>query len=350
MGRRKQDDDMAFGEAVQWAVNGDNYKLSGEVAKKLPPGAYNCADDGWGHAMLSKTNLNLDELISFPDSLFSGVVDRITKFWTKERQYYNYGFLHKMGYLLYGPQGCGKSSLVYQILNNIVDAGHLCLLCDGRVDHFIECVQAVRQVEPKRPMVCVLEDIDALIDRYGDGELLQWLDGANKTDHVVVIATTNYPEKLDKRIVCRPRRFDRLIKVMPPEDLMRKKYFQAKLNQVGAEVTPVNDDELMQWVMLTEGLSFAALAELVISVKCMDNDLVETATLLRELEGNKPSSDFFFEQENEDDDKVTGGQLSAEELLKIENMIIDSPNPFAREPQAYEAVGASSNNGFDPSI
>jgi hypothetical protein len=131
---------------------------------------------------------------------------------------------------------------------------------------------------------------------------------------------------------------------------MRKKYFQAKLNQVGAEVTPVNDDELMQWVMLTEGLSFAALAELVISVKCMDNDLVETATLLRELEGNKPSSDFFFEQENEDDDKVTGGQLSAEELLKIENMIIDSPNPFAREPQAYEAVGASSNNGFDPSI
>jgi hypothetical protein len=206
---------MAFGEAVQWAVNGDNYKLSGEVAKKLPPGAYNCADDGWGHAMLSKTNLNLDELISFPDSLFSGVVDRITKFWTKERQYYNYGFLHKMGYLLYGPQGCGKSSLVYQILNNIVDAGHLCLLCDGRVDHFIECVQAVRQVEPKRPMVCVLEDIDALIDRYGDGELLQWLDGANKTDHVVVIATTNYPEKLDKRIVCRPRRFDRLIKVMP---------------------------------------------------------------------------------------------------------------------------------------
>ena len=41
---------------------------------------------------------------------------------------------------------------------------------------------------------------------------------------------------------------------------------------------------------LTDGLPFAALAEMVISVLCLGNDLEESAKLLKSLDAHNPSS------------------------------------------------------------
>jgi hypothetical protein len=46
-------------------------------------------------------------------------------------------------------------------------------------------------------------------------------------------------------------------------------------------------------VALTDGLPFAALAEMVISVCCLGNDLEETAALLKSLDEHTPSSAEF---------------------------------------------------------
>jgi hypothetical protein len=43
-------------------------------------------------------------------------------------------------------------------------------------------------------------------------------------------------------------------------------------------------------VELTEGLPFAALAELVISVACLGNDLEESVALVKSLDARAPSS------------------------------------------------------------
>ena len=42
---------------------------------------------------------------------------------------------------------------------------------------------------------------------------------------------------------------------------------------------------------LSEGLAFAALAELVISVQCLGNDLEQTAALLKNLDSDQPTSE-----------------------------------------------------------
>ena len=136
-----------------------------------------------------------------------------------------------------------------------------------------------REVEPNRPVVCVFEDIDAIIDRYGESELLSLLDGDSQVDKVVNIATTNYPERLDKRIVSRPRRFDRLIKVEVPADEVRKAFLKAKLPKTQSVDT---------WFKLTKGLSFAGLSECIISVICLGNDLEETIAVLKEIEERTP--------------------------------------------------------------
>jgi SpoVK/Ycf46/Vps4 family AAA+-type ATPase len=119
-------------------------------------------------------------------------------------------------------------------------------------------------------MVCVFEDIDAIIQHYGDSDLLQWLDGNHQVDKAVNIATTNYPEKLDRRIISRPRRFDRILRIDAPDARMREAYIARK-------VPELTGPELAKWVELSSDLPFAALAELVISVCCMGNELEESA-------------------------------------------------------------------------
>jgi len=206
----------------------------------------------------------------------------VGRFWTLHERFRQFGFLHRRGYLFHGKQGGGKSSLIHQIVAQIVKADHLAFFCDNPFV-FNRCLERFRRVEPNRPIVCVFEDIDAIIARWGDSELLQWLDGNLQVDRAVNLASTNYPERLDKRIISRPRRFDRILLVPPPNAHIRSAYFARKLPEYSAE-------ERQRWVDLSEGLPFAALAEMVISVECLGNDLEQTVALLHRLDSEQPTS------------------------------------------------------------
>ena len=67
---------------------------------------------------------------------------------------------------------------------------------------------------------------------------------------------------------------------------MRQAYFRKKL----PELEP---SELECWVKQAEGLSFAALAELVISVACLGQSLEDAERTLRAIEKSRPSSREF---------------------------------------------------------
>jgi hypothetical protein len=270
----------------QWMLTGPNqFQVCGRTTETLPPGAYNCWIDNCGNANFHGRELHVDELIHFPDSLPEKVLSEIKLFWANGERFARYGFLHRRGYLLYGKQGCGKSSLIHQIVSAVVAEGNVAFFCQHPYG-FIKAVEKFREVEPERPIVSIFEDIDAIIAQYGDSELLQWLDGNSQVDKAVNIASTNYPEKLDRRIISRPRRFDRILRIDAPDTRLREAYFAKKVK----DLTPV---ELTQWVALSDGLPFAALAELVISVRCLGNDLEESAKLLKSLDAHNPSSMEF---------------------------------------------------------
>jgi hypothetical protein len=277
---------VSEGPTHQWAITGHGtYQPCGRTIHALPAGAYNCWLDNCGNANFGTRTLHVDDLIDFSDSLSGRILREIGHFWSLGERFRQFGFLHRRGYLFYGKQGGGKSSLIHQIISQIIQNGHVTFFCDHPVV-FVRCVESFRVVEPERPIVCVFEDIDAIIENYGDSQLLQWLDGNHQVDKAVNIASTNYPEKLDRRIIARPRRFDRILRIDSPDDRLRAAYFDKKL----PDVPP---SERVKWVTLTEGLPFAALAELVISVLCLGNDLEESAALMRSLDTHHPSSSEF---------------------------------------------------------
>jgi AAA+ superfamily predicted ATPase len=280
----------------QWMIAGPNqFQICGRTTESLPPGAYNCWVDNCGNAHFQGRDLQVDELIHFPESLASKVLFEIKLFWENGERFARYGFLHRRGYLFYGKQGCGKSSLIHQIVSAVVAEGNVAFFCQHPFG-FIRAAEKFRQVEPERPIVCIFEDVDAIIAQYGDSELLQWLDGNSQVDKAVNIASTNYPEKLDRRIISRPRRFDRILRIDAPDARVRETYFRRKVS----DLTPT---ELVQWVEITDGLPFAALAEMVISVRCLGNGLEESAKLLKSIDAHNPSSLEFGNGDAENGDE-----------------------------------------------
>lgn len=265
----------------QWAICGSGeYTGIQKTQKSLDPGVYRVRVRN-GETILCQADINVDDLLEFPDSVSDNILEEIQGFWSKADAFEKYGFLHRRGYLLYGPPGGGKTSLVQQIIKKIIDRKGIVFLCDN--PHLLGMgLDVFREIEPNRNVVCIFEDLDSIIDAHGEDTILSILDGEMQIDKVLNIATTNYPENLDRRLVGRPRRFDRVIKIGMPNEVVRSLYFSKKMN--------IEKDELNKWVKETDDFSFAAMAELVISVKCLGNEFGEAVETLRDLLGSKPTS------------------------------------------------------------
>lgn len=269
----------------QWgSVGSKTFKALTTTRKHLPAGAYSITvDNNDGQSIFINKDTKNDSLIHFAGSLADKILEEIDGFWGKNDAFKKMGFLHRRGYLLYGDAGCGKTSIVQRIVLDVIHRGGVVFFCENP-KFFTKGLATYRQVESDRPLVCVFEDIDAIIKHYGEDELLSILDGANQVDRVLNLATTNFPELLDKRIISRPRRFDRVYKILPPDENIRREYLKLKLPK---------SEKLAVWLKATKGISFAGMTEAIISVICLGNKLQPTIKILRDIENGHPSSDDF---------------------------------------------------------
>jgi hypothetical protein len=272
--------------ASQYTVDKDRglYFFTGETTGHLPAGVYSTTIID-GRVALRAQPVVTDELIDFPGSVASQIVEEINGFWGLGDRYKRLGFLHRRGYMFYGPQGTGKSSTVFQIVHNIVKQGDLAFYCD-RGAMLISALSLVRSVEPNRPIVVIMEDIETLL-QSNEEVLLQYLDGVHQIDRVINLATTNYPEDLDPRIVARPRRFDRLVEIDQLPVQVRRDYLTKKLAEFHAPNLP-DQGEIEILVQATENFPFAALGELVLAIKCHDTPCDVAISRLREMLEARP--------------------------------------------------------------
>lgn len=268
---------------TQWAIVGQNtFKPVSTTYPKLEAGMYNIQRSDIHGLIFEKKSVCIDDLLKFPDSLSEKIYKEIDLFWKREQKFRERGYLHRRGILLHGPAGGGKTSIVQQIVADIINSDGLVFHCTTSPEIFSAGLSLYRKVEPNRPVVVLFEDIDAIIDRCGEESILDLLDGENQIDKCLNLATTNYPEKLDKRLVARPRRFDRVIKIGMPSEEVRKMYFSKKLN--------IPEESLMKWTKASDGFSFAACAELVILVECFGKDFDESVNYLKDMMRIKISS------------------------------------------------------------
>ena len=114
-------------------------------------------------------------------------------------------------------------------------------------------------------VVTIIEDFERLANHENyTALLLQTLDGNGQFDNVVTIATTNYPEILEKRFTCRPSRFNLVIEYKKPNADIRKAYIEMKLSDSGIDVNDENvKADIERYVSKTEGYTFDFVKEVI---------------------------------------------------------------------------------------
>lgn len=249
-------------EFRQWQIGAnDTFRPAGLTRETLPPGVFAFEQDEYGNLVLKTIKVITDMLISLPDNASERVLEGMRIFWNMEDRYRKHGLLYKRGILLWGPPGSGKTATLTLLSKHLLENGGLVVIC-GNPALTSTGLAALRRIEPNRRIICILEDIDELIQRFGEHDLLALLDGENQVENIVMVATTNYPDRLGARIVNRPSRFDERILVGMPSAAARRVY----LRNVTGELSP---DELERWVADTDQLSIAHLRELAAAVLCL---------------------------------------------------------------------------------
>lgn len=262
---------------TQWSAEfNDTFRPMGPAVPKLPSAVYRFEADQRGLYM-QKVNVLTDHLIELDDSASIRVIRGIRKFWASKAEYTKRGVIYKRGVLLWGPAGSGKTATLAMLMKDLIATGGIVVFCENP-EYAVIGLQALRRIEPERPLIVVLEDIDEIMRRYGEHALLALLDGEHQIANVVNIATTNYPERLGARIVNRPSRFDERILVDMPSPKARARYLLA-----ATDGENMGMQEIDRWVKDTDGFSIAHLRELVVAVFCLKQEYADVVERLSKM-------------------------------------------------------------------
>jgi SpoVK/Ycf46/Vps4 family AAA+-type ATPase len=266
---------------TQWGqlADGAGYAPVGKTSAEIAPGYYDITI-GDGVLYFMPVRARTDDLLEFPDSKSKEVIEGIETFWDREKVFRKYGLAYKRGILLYGPPGSGKTCTLQIISREVVNRGGVVISFSPAT--FLRAYRAFRDIQPDTHMVVLMEDFESLI-KNSETTILNLLDGVESLDKVVFLATSNYPELLQARIVNRPSRFDLVVRVPHPDHRARTIYLQSLLQ-------PDDTIDLEQYVKDTEAMSLAHVKELFVATVVLGQPYKMTVQRLKDMAANKPTS------------------------------------------------------------
>jgi hypothetical protein len=288
-------------KSIQYRVINGVYARCGKTVQKLDAGFYDVVSLGMGDCGLQKKETVSDELIDIPGTIADDIFTDIGKFLETKPRYEEYGLTHKRGYLFFGPPGSGKTSLGLMLARRFIEkVGGIVMYC-GDTSSFYNGVAIMRDVEPGRPSMYLIEEADSVVNNT---HCLSILDGELSIQGAVFVAMTNYKDKLPPRINNRPGRFDRVELVACPPEPVQLEYLR-RVEARGGK----NPDAPERIVQGLRGLpvSMAHLREAFISHVLMGVPIDDLRQRFEIMAGIRDSDGAMFEDmdgEDEPDDDI----------------------------------------------
>lgn len=270
---------------VQWmSSDGETYAPAMKVSKKLEPGFYEIKATMNG-IFFAKISTGKEGLLKFPETTSDEVVKEIETFWESEKNFREHKLAFKRGIILYGPPGSGKTCTIKLVIENLIRRDGI-IIKFSAPNVFEEGMNILRKIQPETPVIALMEDLDAILYRNNESDVINLLDGVTQVDKLVFLATTNYPEKLGSRIMNRPSRFDKKFFIGMPNKESRTMYF----NHIAKG--KLSKNEISKWVEDTDGLSISHLKELFVAVKILGDEYSDAIQSLKDMKIKVDSTTF----------------------------------------------------------
>lgn len=273
------EDRVQPGQVTQYSLYGRGYKATTPTVDSLPPGCYDIHMDNHGPYVTPAPSPS-GLLLELPEMRSDAVIGIVENFWNSEKDYKEGnefvigGATYKAGIMIYGPPGTGKSCTIKIVSKKLVERGGTVFYASGHPNAVMGFLTDFTTVEKDRKCIVILEDIDTLIDNYGEYLYLEMLDSAKSINNVLFIATTNYPDRLDPRIYNRPGRFSSVVKIGFPGPKARTAFLKAILKK---------HDDVEHMVKHSDGFSIDHLSALVNAVYREKKNMADELKRLRTL-------------------------------------------------------------------
>lgn len=166
-----------------------------------------------------------DEII-LPQDLKQAIYDDVMAFFDRGVNVYRRLKINPFRkILLAGPPGTGKTMLCNSLAKLALQRHYQVIYISGADVHgsdFYKMQQALEMAaKGGKPAIILLEELDAFLHDQQKSLILNVLDGVESFDNpkgTLLIATTNYPEAIDERVLKRPGRLDRIYIIPPVKD------------------------------------------------------------------------------------------------------------------------------------
>lgn len=255
-----------------------NYLENGDVifsaldtvksVKTVEPGFYRLSfKDDYANKSVDMKCVFDDETVKIHEFVDKTKIDEIFDcFFRKEvkEAVERLGFYHKVGIMLHGQEGTGKSSIVKHYCNLLIKdqnaiVFYLTLAQYGRGAH--ECwdvIRKIRQIQ-SNPIVVVYEEIDSGV-RDNECFLKTSLDGNLSINNFICFATTNYIDSIPAAIKNRPSRFKYVFSVEGVQSVLEVKNILCKILDGVADM-----DEIVEMANELKGSTIDTIKQ-----RCLD--------------------------------------------------------------------------------
>jgi hypothetical protein len=238
----------------------------------LPGGAYTASMDA-GILYLVPQRIISDKLFPIPNPTVDAVLKSIGDFSSEEvrLKYKERGFVHKRGYLFYGPPGTSKTVTIKRILRMCVERHNAICVLNPHPRLINDLIQILKgMVDGKdRQIIIVLEEFEQNLQHHED-EMLNLMDGIYNNDNIVYLCSTNYIDTIHDRIKSRPSRIAELHRFDLPSDEERTTFLRF--------LTGVDDPE---FIRATTGMSFDQIKEVYISTSIFGIPFADVISRIR---------------------------------------------------------------------